>query len=376
MQYQDVLGLNHIKKHLQSTVKNGRIAHAQMLVGPTGSGVLPLAIAYARDILCGENNESCHAQLNNLAHPDLHFSFPMPSTTGSSSTKATSDIFLKEWRVFLKENPYGNLPDWYKAIDIEKKNAEIRVAEAQLIMKKLSLKSYEGGYKVLIIWAADKMNTEAANKLLKLIEEPPSKTIILLVAESEDKIINTIKSRCQIIHVPKLNAAVIAQGLQKYLQLSESQSSSVARQADGDYRKAVQFSQNNAEDLQFEQWFVQWVRTAFVAKTKMTAINDLMEWATTIASVNRETQIRFLNYCIEFFRQAMLKNYKADSAVYLAPQSGFDLSKFAPFVDGNRMIEVQKQLQEAIYHIERNANGKIVLTDLSIGMTRILHSKS
>ncbi|PPK96690.1 DNA polymerase-3 subunit delta' [Nonlabens xylanidelens] len=376
MQYQDVLGLTHIKSHLQSTVKNGRIAHAQMLVGPTGSGVLPLAIAYARDILCGEHNESCHAQLNNLAHPDLHFSFPMPSSAGSSSTKATSDIFLKEWRVFLKENSYGSLPDWYKAIDIEKKNAEIRVAEAQLIMKKLSLKSYEGGYKVLIIWGADKMNTEAANKLLKLIEEPPSKTIILLVAESEDKIINTIKSRCQIIHVPKLNAAVIAEGLQKNLQLTESQSSIIARQADGDYRKAVQFSQNNAEDLQFEQWFVQWVRTAFVAKTKITAINELMDWATTIASVNRETQIRFLNYCIEFFRQAMLKNYKAESAVYLAPQSGFDLSKFAPFVDGNRMIEVQKQLQEAIYHIERNANGKIVLTDLSIGMTRILHSKA
>jgi DNA polymerase-3 subunit delta' len=375
MQYQDVLGLDHIKKHLQSTVQNGRIAHAQLLVGPTGSGVLPLAVAYARNILCGIDNDSCHAQLNNLAHPDLHFSFPMPSTIGSSSTKATSDVFLQEFRAFLLDNPYGSLPDWYKAIDIEKKNAEIRVAEAQLIMKKLSLKSYEGGYKVVVIWGADKMNTEAANKLLKLIEEPPKQTIILLVAESEDRIINTIKSRCQIIHVPKLNAAVIAQGLQKNLHLSESQSSTVARQADGDYRKAVQFSQNSAEDLQFEQWFVQWVRTAFVAKTKMTAINELMEWANTIAAVNRETQIRFLNYCIEFFRQAMLKNYKADSAVYLSPQSGFDLTKFAPFVDGNRMLEVQKQLQEAIYHIERNANGKIVMTDLSVGMTRILHSK-
>lgn len=375
MQYQDVLGLEHIKKHLQSTVQNDRIAHAQLLVGPTGSGVLPLAVAYARTILCDASNESCHAQLNNLAHPDLHFSFPMPPSVGSSSTKATSDLFLQDFRAFLLDNPYGSLPDWYKAIDIEKKNAEIRVAEAQLIMKKLSLKSYEGGFKVVIIWGADKMNTEAANKLLKLIEEPPAKTIMLLVAESEDRIINTIKSRCQIINVPKLNAAVIAQGLQKNLQLSESQSSIVARQADGDYRKAVQFSQNSAEDLQFEQWFVEWVRTAFVAKTKITAINDLMEWAHNIASVNRETQIRFLMYCMEFFRQAMLKNYKADAAVYLSPQSGFDLNKFAPFIDGNRMIEIQKQLQEAIYHIERNANGKIVLTDLSIGMTRILHSK-
>ncbi len=376
MQYQEVLGLDHIKKHLQSTVQNGRIAHAQLFVGPTGSGVLPLAIAYARAILCGTDNDSCHAQLDNLAHPDLHFSFPMPSSAGSSSTKATSDMFLKEWRAFLLSNPYGSLPDWYKAIDIEKKNAEIRVAEAQLIMKKLSLKSYEGGFKILIVWGADKMNTEAANKLLKLIEEPPAKTIILLVAESDDQIINTIKSRCQVITIPKLNTAVIAKGLQKNMQLTENQCYSIARQADGDYRKAVQFSQNSAEDIQFEQWFVQWVRTAFVAKTKMTAVNDLIEWATAIASVNRETQIRFLNYCMEFFRQAMLKNYKAETAVYLSPQSGFELGKFAPFVDGNRMMEVQKELQEAIYHIERNANSKIVLTDLSIGMTRILHSKN
>lgn len=375
MQYKDVLGLDHIKKHLQSTVHNGRIAHAQLLVGPTGSGVLPLAVAYARNILCDTNNENCHAQLNKLAHPDVHFSFPMPATVGSSSAKATSDMFLQEFRAFLLAQPYGSLPDWYKAIDIEKKNAEIRVAEAQLIMKKLSLKSYEGGYKILIVWGADKVNTEAANKLLKLIEEPPEKTIILLVAESDDHIINTIKSRCQIIHVPKLSAAVIAHGLQQNLQLSKSQSASIARQADGDYRKAVEFSQNTAEDLLFEKWFVRWVRTAFMVKTQVSEINNLIDWANTAAAVNRETQLRFLSYCIEFFRQAMLKNYKAESAVYLATHDGFDLNKFAPFIDGNRMKEIQKQLEEAMYHIERNTNSKLVLTDLAMGMARILHSK-
>ncbi|WP_124979118.1 DNA polymerase III subunit [Nonlabens xiamenensis] len=375
MQYQDVLGLEHIKKHLQSTVANSRIAHAQLFVGPTGSGVLPLAIAYARDIICRSGQDACHAQLDKLAHPDLHFSFPMPASVGSSNSKANSDLFISEFREFVLNQAYGSLPDWYKAIDIEKKNAEIRVAEAQLIMKKLSLKSYEGGYKVLIMWAADKMNAEASNKLLKLIEEPPPQTIIILIAESTDRIINTITSRCQIIQVPKLYTSDIAEALQERHQISKSQAVMTARQADGDFRKAVQFAHNDTEELQFEQWFVQWVRTAFVAKSNPTAINDLLDWATTIAAVNRETQLRFLNFCIEFFRQAMLLNYKATPAVYLSPKSSFDLSKFAPFVDGERMLAVQKELQDAMYHVERNANGKIVFTDLSIGMTRILHSK-
>ncbi|MGB5982600.1 MAG: DNA polymerase III subunit delta' [Nonlabens sp.] len=374
MRYDDAIGLGFIKKHLQTTVHNGRIAHAQLFVGNTGSGVLPLAVAYARNILCGRESTHCDAQIDKLMHPDLHFAFPVASTPTSGS-KPTSDVFLKEWREFLAETPYGGLQDWYGKSGIEKKNAEIRVVEAQAIMKKLSLKSYEGGNKVLIVWGADKMNTEAANKLLKLIEEPPSKTIILLLAEDEDRIINTIKSRCQILHIPKLSTTDVASGLVSKLNIQNATAELIARQSNGNFQKAIQLQEQSSEDLEFEKWFIAWVRTAFQAKTKPSAITELLEWANNIASLNRETQKRFLSYCLEFFRQAMLLNYKVPNAVYLQPKNNFELSKFAPFVSGERCVLVSEQINNAIYHIDRNANGKVVLTDLAIGLTRILHSK-
>jgi DNA polymerase-3 subunit delta' len=374
MRYEDILGLDYIKKHLKTTVSKERIAHAQLFIGPTGSGVLPLAIAYARNVLSRNSRDHVHAQIDKLEHPDLHFSFPVASTP-ESGTKPTSDAFLRVWREFVLTDPYGGLQDWYEKSGIEKKNAEIRVVEAQLIMKKLSLKSYEGGNKVFIVWAADKMNTDAANKLLKIIEEPPQHTVIILVAEDEDRIINTIKSRCQVLHIPKLSSTDIANGLIQRFKIGENQATLLSRQSDGNFQKAIQLYKESSEDLEFEQWFITWVRTAFQAKSKPTAINDLLDWASQIASLNRETQKRFLNYCQEFFRQAMLFNYNAHAAVYLKPNNGFDLKKFAPFITGNRMKEISKQIEEATFHVDRNANGKVVLTDLAISLTRILHSK-
>ncbi|WP_167342771.1 ATP-binding protein [Nonlabens sp. SY33080] len=375
MRKESILGLEHIKKHLLSTVENGRIAHAQLLVGPSGSGTLPLAIFYARAILCQKNPDSCHIQMDQLAHPDLHFSFPSASTKETGS-KATSDDYLKSFRSFVKEHPYGNISAWAKYVDLEKKNVEIKVGEGELIMKKLSLKSYEGGYKVLIMWQADRMNSEAANKLLKLIEEPPKNTVILLVAENTDRMLNTIISRCQVIEVPKLPVSVITAGLQLQNSLNENESTAIARQANGDFFKALELASNISEDNEFEELLIKWVRTAYQAKTKPSAITELINWATAISSLNREKQQRFLNYAVEFFRQAMLLNYKADRIVYLNPKTGFDLKKFAPFITGNRMIAVQEQIETSLYHIQRNGNGKVILTDLAIGMTRILHGPS
>ena len=374
MRYSQIIGLDYVKNHLKTTVENDRIAHAQLFIGRTGSGILPLAIAYARNVLCSQGNENCDVQMDRIMHPDLHFSFPVASTPASGS-KPTSDQFIAEWREFLTESPYGALQDWYEKSGIEKKNAEIRVVEAQAIMKKLSLKSYEGGNKILIVWGADKMNTEAANKLLKIIEEPPTGTIILLLAEDEERILNTIKSRCQVLHIPKLSTADIANGLVERLGMSPSRAQTVARQSNGDFQKALQLQQQSSEDLEFEKWFITWVRTAFQAKKKPSAITELLNWANDIASLNRETQKRFLNYCLEFFRQAMLLNYKAHEAVYLQPGNNFELAKFAPFISGNRAVEVYEQINTAIYHIDRNVNGKIVLSDLAIGLTRILHSR-
>ncbi|MBL85436.1 MAG: DNA polymerase III subunit delta' [Winogradskyella sp.] len=383
MLFSEVLGQEHIKNHLTTSVDQGRIAHAQLFVGPEGSGTLPMAIAYAQYILCsntgGENtggNESCNLKFKNVSHPDLHFAFPV-TTSDKVKSKPVSNFYLEEWRQLLEQQPYGNLFDWYKLLGVDNKQGQIGVDEAFEIVKSLSLKSYEGGYKVMLIWMAEKMNTACANKLLKLIEEPPEKTIFILIAEDEEQIINTIRSRCQILTFPPLAEEAITEALVRNYHIENAVATKIAHQANGNYNKACDLIYQDSEDIQFEKWFILWVRSAFKARGNKSAIHDLISWSEEIAKTGRETQKKFLAFCLNYFRQAMLMNYKADSLVYLEPKSeGFKLENFAPFVHGNNILEISDELQDAIYHIERNGNSKIILTDLSIKLTRLLHKKA
>tara|TARA_R110002050_G_scaffold274787_1_gene419358 strand:+ start:20744 stop:21898 length:1155 start_codon:yes stop_codon:yes gene_type:complete len=383
MQFSEVLGQKHIKKHLTTSVDAGRIAHAQLFVGPEGSGTLPMALAYAQYILCsnvnGENTggkDSCNIKFKNFSHPDLHFAFPV-TTSDKVKSKPVSSFYLEEWRQLLNQQPYGNLFDWYKMLGVDNKQGQIGVEEALQIVKSLTLKSYEGGYKVMLIWMAEKMNTASANKLLKLIEEPPEKTIFILIAEDEEQIINTIRSRCQILHFPPLAEEAISEALIKNYQIEQSVATKIAHQANGNYNKACDLIYHDSEDIQFEKWFVIWIRSAFKAKGNKAAIHDLISWSEEIAKTGRETQKKFLNFCLDYFRQALLLNYQANELVYLEPKSNdFKLEKFAPFVHNSNIMEISEELQDAIYHIERNGNSKIVLTDLSIKLTRLLHKKS
>ena len=382
MLFSEILGQEHIKKHLTTSADNGRIPHAQLFVGPEGSGTLPLAIAYAQYILCqntnSENNngiEACNLKFKNFSHPDLHFAFPV-ATTDKVKKHPVSSHFLTEWRDLLTKQPYGNLFDWFRTLGIDNKQGQIGVDEAQDIVKSLSLKSYEGGYKVMLIWMAEKMNTAAANKLLKLIEEPPNKTVFILIAEEEERIINTIRSRCQVLHFPPLAEEVIKNGLIRKFQIPETEAVKIAHQSNGNFNKAADLVYSDSEDTQFEEWFVLWVRSAFKAKGNKSAIHDLMAWSENLAKTGRETQKQFLNFCIDFFRQALLLNYKANDLVFMEPKSSFKLEKFAPFVHGNNIMEISEELQSAIYHIERNGNSKIILADLSIKLTRLLHKKA
>jgi DNA polymerase-3 subunit delta' len=383
MLFSDILGQEHIKSHLTKSVDKGRIAHAQLFVGPEGSGTLPMALAYAQYLLCGnvrgENlggNESCNLKFNNFSHPDLHFAFPV-TTSHKVKSKPVSNFYLEEWRQLLEQQPYGNLFDWYNLLGVDNKQGQIGVDEAHEIVKSLSLKSYEGGYKVMIIWMAEKMNTACANKLLKLIEEPPEKTVFILIAEDEEQLINTIKSRCQVLHFPLLPEETIASGLVKNFHVEKSVASKIAHQSYGNYNKACDLIYQDSEDIQFEKWFVVWIRSAFKAKGNKSAIHDLISWSEEIAKTGRETQKKFLRFCLNYFRQALLLNYKANELVYLEPKSeNFKLEKFAPFVHDNNILEISKEIQDAVYHIERNGNSKIILTDLSIKLTRLLHKKS
>lgn len=383
MQFSEILGQEHLKNHLTQSADNGRIPHAQLFVGPEGSGTLAMAIAYAQYLLCGNKNsentngnESCNLKFENLSHPDLHFAFPV-AITDKVKKNPVSSYFMTEWRQLIKEQPYGNLFDWYRLLGIENKQGQMGVDEALNIVKALSLKSYEGGYKIMVIWMAEKMNASAANKLLKLIEEPPSKTVFILIAEDAGQILSTIRSRCQVLNFPPLADNVIKEALQKKYELDEATATKIAIQSNGNFNKACDLVYHDSEDIQFEEWFVFWVRSAFKAKGNKSAIHDLISWSDEISKTGRETQKQFLQFCIDFFRQALLMNYKANQLVYLEPKTkNFKLENFAPFIHEGNIIDISQELQDAIYHIERNGNSKIILTDLSIKLTRLLHKKA
>jgi len=376
MLFNQIIGQEHIKKHLQKSAENGRIPHAQLFVGKEGCGTLPMAIAYAQFLLCNfsDDVDTCNIKCNKLQHPDLHFAFPV-TTNDSVKKHAVSDLFLEDWRDFVATQPYGSLFNWLQHIGVENKQGLIGVDESEAVVKKLKLKSYEGGFKVMIIWMAEKMNIAAANKLLKLIEEPPNKTVFLLITENEEQIINTIRSRCQALHFPALSEQDIANSLIVNNQVADNEASKIAHQAEGNYNKALHLLQNDSSDLIFEEWFIAWIRTAFRAKGNASVVQQLISWSDTIAKTGRETQKRFLDYCLQFFRQALLMNYKSDQLVFMETESGFDLSKFAPFVHSGNILDIEKELNDAMYHIERNGNAKIILLDLSMKLTRFLHKK-
>lgn len=381
MLFNEVLGHAHLKKHLTQSADSGRIPHAQLFVGPQGSGVLPLAIAYAQYVLCGNSsgendngNSSCNLKCDHLTHPDLHFVFPV-TTTDKIKTHPLSSNFLEQWRSFVKEQPYGNLFDWYKVLEVDNKQGNIGVEQAQEIVKTLSLKSYEGGYKVMIIWMAERMNSAASNKLLKLIEEPAPKTLLILITEDEAQIMQTILSRCQVLNFPPLAELEIVQALIGR-GINENEALKIANSANGDYNKALDLINQDSDDLIFEKWFVNWVRTAFRAKGNKAVISELLAWGEELSKAGRETQKKFLLFCLDVFRQALLINYKAEKLTYMEFTSeNFKLEKFAPFVHGGNIVEITNELEQAIYHVERNGNGKIIFTDLSIKLTRFLHMK-
>lgn len=381
MLFSEILGQEHIKNHLTQSANMGRIPHAQLFIGPEGSGTLPMAIAYAQYILCKNQNRentgenaACNLKFDKIAHPDLHFAYPTV-TTDEVKTKPKSIDFIADWREFVLHQPYGGLFDWYSVLGVQNKQGEIRVDDAQEILKSLSLKSYEGGYKIMIVWMADKLNIAASNKLLKLLEEPPEKTVFILISENEEDIIQTIRSRCQILHFIGLSEAVITDSLVRTKQIEPKLAAKIAHQAQGNYNKALHLLDDDSEEFPFEEWFVAWVRAAFSAKKNASAIQDLIVWSEKIAAIGRESQKKFLEYCIGIFRQALMQNYEAKELVYFESKVDFKFEGFANFVNGNNIQEIFSELSDAMYHIERNGNAKIILTDLSIKLTRLIHKK-
>jgi DNA polymerase-3 subunit delta' len=370
MLFDKIVGQEHLKKHIKASYQNDRMPHAQLYIGETGYGTLPMALACADLILNSNPDKQIYSSV--LQHPDFHIAVPVNKVGGKPAKPTTTD-FIKPWFELAKINPYMDLKSWYSAIGIEKKKGLMTVNEAERITNELSLKPHSGVAKVMVIWCADTLNTTAANKLLKIIEEPPEKTFLILTTDKEELILDTIKSRCQALYFPRLSQEQIREELVSRLGLDSSKADFIAQQADGNYTQAYNLSQNNEEELDFESWFINWVRLAFQAKKNKQIVQKLIEWSHGVSEHSRDKQIRFLKFCLHFFRQALLKNYQADDLVYLKTEAEFSLEKFAPFVHGKNIEGIYKTIQEAIYHIDRNVNSKMVMTDVSFKLSRLIH---
>jgi len=373
MTFEAIIGQSFLTTHLKQGIDSGRIPHAQLFVGKQGVGALPMAIAYADYLMThqdgGLNN------MNPLTHPNIHYVYPV-TTSDKVKSKPISTNYLTEWRSFIETNPYGSIHDWYDVVGVGNKQGAIGVEEANDMVSKMSLKAFNGGYKVMIVWMAEKMSTGCANKLLKLIEEPADKTVIILVTEDEEQLINTIRSRCQTVHLNLLSEDAIKNTLTSTHNVEAGLAQNIAHQSEGSYRRALDLLGQEPVDLQFETWFIAWVRTAFQAKTNKQSINHLMAWSDEISKAGREIQKQFLDYSLRFFRQALLYNYGAKDLFFMVlNDKSFKFENFAPFIDASNITEISKEIELANYHIERNANAKIVLTDLSIKLTRLLHLK-
>ena len=374
MLFDEVIGQEFLKKELIKGLSSGRIAHSQLFLSPEGSGGLSLAIAYARMIIEKENMlEGTSLKLSELKHPDLHFIFPVAINKDIKS-KPISSMFIESWREFVHKNPYGNLFDWYLKIGVENKQGKIGNDEVEDLVKKMSLKSYEGGWKVAIIWMAEKLNLTATNKLLKLIEEPPKKTLFIFVCETTGLMAETLLSRCQTSKLSRLSkneieGFLVGKGIEKNI------ASSAASSGFGNLRLALKSISENENNKEFEEWFLKWVRTAFKVRKNKEEVLELITWSKMISKTGREVQKSFLSFSMNVFRSALLKNYEINSLVSFEPKTDMNFESFSKYVNGNNIEDIFFEIEEAQKGIQSNGNANMIFMDLSLKLTRLIQKQ-
>lgn len=374
MFFRDVIGQDEAKQRLIREAKEGKIAHARLFCGPEGIGKLPLAIAYARYLSCQNPgvDDACGTcpncmKYNKLAHPDLHFVFPVIKI---KSKDTVSDDFLSEWRELLSQTPYFNLNIWLKEMGAENQQAQIYVKESDEIIRKLNLKSSQGGYKIMIIWLPEKMNVECSNKLLKLLEEPPSQTIFLLVSEEPEMLLTTIQSRTQRFNLYGIEEKQIAQKLIQQYGILEQDAIDIAHLSEGNFLKALETIHLNEENQLFFEMFVSLMRLSYQRK-----IREMKQWSETMASMGRERQKQFLQYCQRMIRENFIYNFHESSITFLNEEERHFSSRFAPFINERNVIGIMNELSEAQRHIEQNVNARMVFFDFSLKMIVLLVQK-
>ena len=374
MFFKDVIGQEEAKQRLIREAKEGKIAHARLFCGPEGIGKLPLAIAYARYLSCNNPGEkdACGIcpnciKFNKLAHPDLHFVFPVIK---KKSKDTVSDDFITEWRELLNQTPYFNLNIWLEEMGAENQQAQIYVKESDEIIRKLSLKSSQGGYKIMIIWLPEKMNVECSNKLLKLLEEPPSQTIFLLVSEEPDMLLATIQSRTQRLALNGIEEKYITERLQNQYGLQEKDAISIGRRSEGNFLKALESIHLSEENKLFFDLFVSLMRLSYQRK-----IREMKQWSETLAAMGREKQKHFLSYCQRLVRENFIFNFQDPSLVFMNEEEQNFSKRFAPYINEKNVMGIMDELSEAQRHIEQNVNARMVFFDFSLKMIVLLVQK-
>ncbi|MGB4398239.1 MAG: hypothetical protein WBJ10_02635 [Daejeonella sp.] len=367
MQFSDIVGQREVKEHLVRTVSENRVSHAQLFLGPEGSGSLALALGYAQFISCSDRleNDSCGTcsscrKYSKLIHPDLHFSYPF--FRGGEKEDGMPD--LEEWRDLILSNPYFDLDEWRERLDAQNKQPNINKAECMNILHRLSLKPFESEYKAMIIWLPEYLKNEG-NRLLKTLEEPAEKTLIILVAQNQDQLLNTIISRTQLVKIPALSQADIREHLLQTKDISEAKASQVAYLSEGSLTAALNYLKEDDNDN--FRLFSGWMRITFADRG-----SSIFEFVEEASKIGRESQKNLLKYGINMIRECIMVLSGANELVHL-PSAELDfVNNFSKQLDLARAEALINEMDKAHYHIERNANPKILFLDVSLQFVKIL----
>jgi len=374
MNFAQIPGHREIKGKLLRSVRDERVSHAQLFAGPEGCGSMALALAFARYISCEDRTEgdscgickSC-VKHEKMIHPDLHFVFPV--IKGKKAADPVSDHYVEEWRNFVRKSPYFNINNWLEFIEVENAQGLIFASEASEIIKKLSLKTYESEYKIMIIWLPEKMHQATSNKLLKMIEEPPEKTLFLLVSDEPDKIIPTILSRCQLVKIPSFRNRDIELYLSENKGITADRAVDFARVSNGSINRAIQLSENEDATHASLEMFKSLMRFAWKRD-----VLSLISWSDEIAATGREPQKNFILFSLRLLRENLMLSLgqKENNLVFLTGEEDAFSEKFHPSITRQNIFPLTEEFNLVYSHIEANGNPKIIFLDLALKVTKLI----
>jgi DNA polymerase-3 subunit delta' len=372
MLFRDIIGQEKIKERLIRSVQEERVSHAQLFSGPEGTGKLGLAVAYAQYLSCRNRSEtdscgtcpSCR-KYGRLQHPDLHFVFPIFKK--KNVQKPVSDDYIAQWREMLLNSPYFTLNQWMDKIDAENAQGIIYAHESESIIRKLNIKPYESGFKVMIIWLPERMHQVCANKLLKMVEEPPEKTLFLLVTEDEERIIPTIRSRTQIIRIPKITPADMQQVLEQDGRFDPETIAEMVHRANGNYLKALEYADPGEDKSYYFEAFQKIMRLAYQSK-----VVELIDLAEELGGIGRERQKDFFVYAMQLVREYFMMNFGKPALVFMTRDEKVFGNNFARFINERNVISLNALFEEGYRHITMNGNGRIVFTDSLLKVVRLI----